>query len=140
MYVRAELMENGTYSCNEKGRKELEEDIEDYSDEKMEEHILCLECYAKNKIGDDKNILELSQYYVEKIVNDWNTFDKVTMKKVRKYERKYIDKCSFEGAYYARKNIDSLSIDRRLLDAGITKKEDYVQIYTGIHKAELKFI
>jgi len=141
MYVRAELMENGTYSCNEKGRKDLEEDIEDYSDEKMEEHILCLECYAKNKIGDDKDILELSQYYVEKIVNDWNTFDKVTMKKVYEYERDYIDNLrSLEGSYYARKRFGRMPIDVRLLDAGVTKKEDYVQIYTSVHKAELKFI
>lgn len=139
-FIKAYLLENRDYDDGDEALKNLDEDNDDCSEEKMEEHVLCLECYAKNEIGDDKDILELTQYYVENVVNDWKTFNDVTMEKVYEYESDYIDGCSFEGAHYARKNFEEMPIDVKLLRAGVTKKEDYVQISAFIHKANVKFI
>ncbi len=79
--------------------------------------------------------------YIKNVVNSSSKFENKTYKTLKKKEHIiYESTNSMESRHYYRKQLKSLSIDVRLLDAGLIKKEDYIQIYIGIHKADLKFV
>jgi len=120
--------------------EEMFEDVSELSDDKKE-YICCLDCYTKYSGEQKKEILELSEYYIKNVVNSSSKFENKTYKTLKKKEHIiYESTNSMESRHYYRKQLKSLSIDVRLLDAGLIKKEDYIQIYIGIHKADLKFV